>query len=73
MALVEVRSVISGSVWKIETRAGQKVAEDTPIMILESMKMEIPLMAPEDGTIREIHVGEGQTISEGELVATLET
>lgn len=73
MALVEVLSVISGSVWKIEARVGQKVAEDTPIMILESMKMEIPLMAPEDGTIREIHVGEGQTISEGELVATLET
>ncbi len=71
MADVEVKSTISGSVWKIVTAVGDTVAEDTPLMILESMKMEIPLTAPEDGTIVEFRVAEGDSIAEGEVAAIL--
>jgi acetyl-CoA carboxylase biotin carboxyl carrier protein len=73
MALIEVRSVIAGSVWKIEGAVGDEVPEDAALMILESMKMEIPVTAPEDGTIRQIHVTEGQSVSEGDLLVSMET
>jgi acetyl-CoA carboxylase biotin carboxyl carrier protein len=48
------------------------VAEDEPILILESMKMEIPVAAPEDGTVKEILVGEGDIVTEGSVVARIE-
>jgi len=73
MARIEVRSVISGEVWKIVAKVGDTLAEDDTIMILESMKMEIPLTAPEDGVLREICVAEGSKIGEGQLAAVLET
>lgn len=73
MADVKVESEITGTVWKIETSVGDEVAEDDVIMILESMKMEIPVLAPESGRIKEFHVDEGANVSEGQLVVTLET
>ena len=72
MARLEVRSEISGSVWKILAAVGDTLAEDDVIMILESMKMEIPLTAPEDGVLREICLAEGSKVAEGELAAVME-
>ncbi len=73
MAQVEVKSDVTGTVWKIETKVGDKVSEDDDLMILESMKMEIPVAAPEDGTITEIRVAEEESVAEGQVVAILET
>jgi acetyl-CoA carboxylase biotin carboxyl carrier protein len=56
MAEIKVRSEIAGSVWKIEVAVGDEVAEDEPLLILESMKMEIPRLAPRAGVVREILV-----------------
>ncbi len=69
MAQIEVKSEITGKVWKIETKAGDKLDEDDPILILESMKMEIPIMAPADGTLVEILVAEEDPVEEGQTVA----
>ena len=73
MAQVEVKSDVTGTVWKIETKVGDKVSEDGDLMILESMKMEIPVAAPEDGTVAEILVAEEESVAEGQVVAILET
>ena len=72
MAIVNVKSEIAGNVWKIQTKPGDRVEADGEIMILESMKMEIPVLAPKAGTIREIKVNEGEAIGEGQLVAVLD-
>ena len=71
MAELRVRSEIAGSVWKIEVAVGDKVAEDDPLVILESMKMEIPLLAPRAGTIIEILVKEGEAVAEGDVAVIL--
>jgi len=72
MAVVNVKSEIAGNVWKIQTRPGDQVEADGEIMILESMKMEIPVLSPKAGTIKEIRVAEGEAIDEGQLVAILD-
>lgn len=68
----KVPSEITGKVWRIVAEPGAKVAEDEPIVILESMKMEIPVSAPIDCTVVEILVAEGDTVSEGQPVAVIE-
>lgn len=73
MAEESVCSEITGTVWKIELAPGTPVAEDDVIMILESMKMEIPVLAPADGVLDEILVEEGAPVSEGQVVAKLST
>jgi acetyl-CoA carboxylase biotin carboxyl carrier protein len=73
MALVDVKTEITGNVWKIVAQVGERVEEDSPIVILESMKMEIPVAAPKAGTVREISVAEGQIVAEGAVVARLQT
>jgi acetyl-CoA carboxylase biotin carboxyl carrier protein len=72
MAETRVRSEIAGSVWKIEVAVGDKVAEDDPLIVLESMKMEIPLLAPRAGVVRQILVAEGEPIAEGDVAVILE-
>jgi acetyl-CoA carboxylase biotin carboxyl carrier protein len=72
MAVVNVKSEIAGNVWKIQTKPGDRVEVDGEIMILESMKMEIPVLSPKSGTIKEIRVSEGEAIDEGQLVAILD-
>lgn len=72
MARHDVITEITARVWKIEVKAGDRVAVDDAIMILESMKMEIPVLSPKAGTIKEIKVSEGETIGEGQLVAVLD-
>jgi acetyl-CoA carboxylase biotin carboxyl carrier protein len=71
VAQIEIKTEITGNVWKIVAQVGQTVDEDEPILILESMKMEIPVAAPEAGTVTEILVVEGATVSEGTVVARL--
>jgi biotin carboxyl carrier protein len=71
MAELRVRSEIAGSVWKIEVTVGDTVAEDDPLLILESMKMEIPLLSPRAGVVKEILVAEGEPIAEGVVAVIL--
>lgn len=73
MAREEVESEVTGTVWKIETKVGDKVSEGDVLMIIESMKMEIPVLATEDGAIAEFLVEEGEPVSEGQAVVALET
>lgn len=73
MAIKDVISEVKGKVWQIEAGPGTSVDEDDPVIILESMKMEIPVVAPADGTVKEILVAEGDPIEEGQVVATIET
>lgn len=73
MATNEVKSEITGSVWKILIKPGDAVSEDDVLMILESMKMEIPITAPEDGVVKEIRVLEGDPIAEGQVAVLLDT
>ncbi len=68
----KVASEITGKVWKIVAAPGTQLAEDEPILILESMKMEIPVSAPLDCKVVEILVAEGDTVSEGQAVALIE-
>ena len=72
MAAVPVLSEIPGTVFKIEAEVGDEVAEDDPVVILESMKMEIPVGAPAAGRVAEILVEEGEAVEEGQEVAVIE-
>ncbi|KAA1040262.1 acetyl-CoA carboxylase biotin carboxyl carrier protein subunit [Macrococcus equipercicus] len=69
---MEVLATMSGSVWKIVKAVGDTVEMDEDIMILESMKMEIPIMAEDEGTIKELKVAEGDFVNEGDIVAIIE-
>jgi acetyl-CoA carboxylase biotin carboxyl carrier protein len=71
MADLRVKSEIAGSVWKIEVTVGDSVGEEDPLIILESMKMEIPLLAPRAGIVKEILVAEGEAIAEGDVAVVL--
>ena len=68
----EVEAQIAGNVWKIEKRVGDEVAEEEVLIIIESMKMEIPVEAPCAGRIAEIRVEEGANIEEGAILAVIE-
>ena len=68
----EVEAQITGSVWKIEKRVGDKVAEEDVILIIESMKMEIPVESPCAGTISEIRVAAGDSIEEFDVLALID-
>jgi biotin carboxyl carrier protein len=71
MTMVDIKTEITGNVWKVLLKAGDSVEEDEPILILESMKMEIPVVAPEAGVLAEVLVQPEQTVSEGTVVARL--
>lgn len=72
MAIINIKTEITGNVWKIEAKPGQRLAEGDTIIILESMKMEIPVSATEDGILLEILAEEGTTVTEGTVVARIE-
>ena len=71
MATYEARSEVTGSVWKITTEVGQQVGPGDTLMIIESMKMEIPVVVEDGGTVLEFRVAEGVAVAEGEVVAVL--
>ncbi|MDG1691840.1 MAG: biotin/lipoyl-binding carrier protein [Alphaproteobacteria bacterium] len=68
---MQIKSEIAGSVWKVIAQEGAELAAEDVIVILESMKMEIPITAPKAGVCEKLHVREGEMIGEGQLVATL--
>lgn len=72
MATHPVTSEITGTVCQVLVNVGDVVTEDQPLMLVESMKMEIPIVAPRGGRVAHIHVAQGELISEGEPAATLD-
>jgi acetyl-CoA carboxylase biotin carboxyl carrier protein len=69
---MDIEAHITGSVWKIEVAVGDTVEDGDTVVILESMKMEIPIEAEDDGTVKEIRCEEGQSVSEGDVLVVLE-
>ncbi|MEI7554868.1 biotin/lipoyl-containing protein [Candidatus Chlorohelix sp.] len=70
--MTEVKAPISGTVWQIPAVIGQAVEEEEDLIILESMKMEIPVSAPLSGTVREIRVEAGNFVNQGDILIVLE-
>jgi biotin carboxyl carrier protein len=68
---MKVLSEVAGSVWKIEVAVDQAVAVGDTLLIVESMKMEIPVSAPKAGTVAEIRTAEGEPVADGQLLVIL--
>ena len=68
----EIRAEMVANVWKVVVAAGEQVSDGDTLVILESMKMEIPVVAESDGTVAEIAVNEGDVVQEGDLIARVE-
>jgi acetyl-CoA carboxylase biotin carboxyl carrier protein len=71
MADIEAKTDVTGAVWKIVTEVGQKLEPGDTIMVIESMKMEIPVIAEDGGTVRKFLVEESTPVTEGQVVALL--
>jgi acetyl-CoA carboxylase biotin carboxyl carrier protein len=69
--VASVEAHITGTVWRIEVEVGDVVEEGDTVVVLESMKMEMPVEAEDDGVVREIRCEEGQTVSEGDTLVVL--
>ncbi len=69
---MQIKAELAGNLWKIVVREGQQVRADETLMIMESMKMEIPVNATGAGRVAKIHVKEGQTVQEGQLLIEVE-
>ena len=72
MATIELKADITGTIWKVLKSVGDAVAEDEAILILESMKMEIPVSSPEAGTIAAILAGEGDIVRDGMVLVRID-
>ena len=70
--MADVEAHITGTVWKIECEVGDDVEEGDTVVILESMKMEMPVEAEDDGKVAEIKCQEGQSVQEGDVLVVLE-
>ena len=70
--MADIEAHITGTVWKIEVAVGDTVEEGDTVVILESMKMEMPVEAEDDGTVAEIKCEEGQSVQEGDVLVVLE-
>jgi len=70
--MTEVKANMAGNVWKVNVNVGDSVAEGDDVVILESMKMEIPIEAGAAGTIKEVKVNEGDFINEGDVIVVIE-
>jgi biotin carboxyl carrier protein len=69
---MEVRAEMVANVWKVVVAQGDSVADGDTLVILESMKMEIPVLAEGDGTVSALHVAEGDVVQEGDVIAVIE-
>jgi acetyl-CoA carboxylase biotin carboxyl carrier protein len=69
--VAEVRAEMVANVWKVVASEGDQVEEGDTLVILESMKMEIPVLAEDPGTITQLHVAEGDVVQEGDLIAVI--
>ena len=67
----EVRAEMVANVWKVVVAAGDEIAGGDTIVILESMKMEIPVLAESSGTVQELKVHEGDLVQEGDVIAVI--
>jgi acetyl-CoA carboxylase biotin carboxyl carrier protein len=72
MQVAEVRAEMVANVWKVVAAEGDAVADGDTLVILESMKMEIPVLAEDSGTLTRLAVGEGDVVQEGDLIAVIE-
>ena len=70
--MTEVRAEITANVWQVRTEVGATVAQDDELVILESMKMEIPVTAPSAGTVTEVRVAPDDKVQEGDVVVVLD-
>jgi acetyl-CoA carboxylase biotin carboxyl carrier protein len=68
----EVVASMAGNVWKVLVKVGDQIEEDQDVVILESMKMEIPIAAEFDGTVKEVKVNEGDFVNEGDIILVIE-
>ena len=73
MAKFQVKTEVTGIVALIETKVGDRIEAGEPVLFIESMKMQIPVVVEETGTLRQILVGKGDAVTEGQAVAILET
>jgi acetyl-CoA carboxylase biotin carboxyl carrier protein len=67
-----IEAHITGTVWKVEVAVGDTIEEGDTVVVLESMKMEMPVEAEDEGTVKEVLVSEGQSVSEGDPLVVLE-
>src|ERR1051325_6789939 len=72
MARIEVKSEITGTVWQLKAKPGDKVESGDVLVVIESMKMEIPVITEDEGVVKEILVKEKDPVAEGQVVAILE-
>ena len=72
MARIEIKSEITGTVWQVKAKPGDPVESGDTLIVIESMKMEIPVIAEDGGTVKEIRVKEKDPVAEGQVVAVLE-
>jgi acetyl-CoA carboxylase biotin carboxyl carrier protein len=70
--VADIEAHITGTVWKVEVEVGDEVSEGDTVVILESMKMEMPVEAEDEGTVKEILCEEGQAVNEGDVLVVLE-
>ena len=70
--MADIEAHITGTVWKIEFKVGDDISDGDTVVILESMKMEMPVEAEDDGKVAEIKCEEGQSVSEGDVLVVLE-
>lgn len=70
--MTELKATMAGNVWKVNVNVGDTVSEGDDVVILESMKMEIPIAAEVSGTVKEIKVNEGEFVNEGDVIAVIE-
>jgi biotin carboxyl carrier protein len=72
MAKIEIKSEITGTVWKLKAKPGDRVEAGDTLILIESMKMEIPVLTEDGGTVKEILVKETDPVAEGQVVAIIE-
>jgi acetyl-CoA carboxylase biotin carboxyl carrier protein len=72
MMAEEIHAEMVANVWKVVAKAGDAVEEGDTLVILESMKMEIPVVTESDGVVKEISVNEGDVVQEGDLIAVVD-
>ncbi len=72
MARIEIKSEITGTVWKLKAQPGDRVEAGDTLILIESMKMEIPVLTEDGGTVKEILVKETDPVAEGQVVAIIE-
>ncbi len=70
--MYEVKATMAGSIWQINSKVGEAVKENEVIVILESMKMEIPIASEKTGVVKEVRLSEGDFVNEGDVIVVIE-